>query len=78
MRLGVVSGTALSGGVMPELDLIEPNEAELKAGWTAEKLTRYVHERRAAEAKAIAGPRQKPVVVTSAGYRWRFPVRGRR
>ncbi len=34
-------------------ELIEPNEDELKAGWSAETLTAYVHERRRAQQASL-------------------------
>ncbi len=62
---------------MNKLELIEPNEAEKKNGWTAESLTKYVHDARARQSAAI-GVQRKPPLQRANGYRWQFPARGRR
>ncbi len=62
---------------MNKPELIEPNETEKKNGWTAESLTKYVHDARARQSAAIGVKRRQPIQCAN-GYRWKFPARGRR
>ncbi len=63
--------------VAPAVELIEPNEDERKNGWTAESLTAYLHEASAQQNTLIGVKRRQPIRRAN-GYRWKFPVRGRR
>jgi hypothetical protein len=62
-----------------QIETITPTEEERRNGWTEESLSQYVAERRAAQAMLLdPHARPKPRPTRANGYRWNFPVRGRK
>jgi hypothetical protein len=60
----------------PAVERIEPTAEEARNGWDADSLSKYVAERRAAQAMAISTPR-KTRITRCNGATWHWPIRGR-
>ena len=57
-------------------DTITPTAEEAANGWDEESLSRYVAERRAAQAMLLdPAARRKPRPQQAKGHRWNFPAR---
>jgi hypothetical protein len=58
------------------IERIEPTPAEVANGWDTESLSKYVAERRAAQAAALDPAARRPVRPQQAkGHHWSFPAR---